>query len=172
MRPGHLAAALLLSAMPLRAAMAVTPATYVFYGQVQSGSGGLNGPDPGAIVYISVTVDTSFPAFSQQNHMTVYYGGSGYGYPSPILALTVNGQDMHGIFDQVTITNNASGTSGLELDTLSPMGLSVTVAFTTTVKGVVTSDKIPKQVFPGNFQTRTFSVEVPPGLTYSGQVVE
>ncbi len=154
------------------ASAAVTPATYVFYGQVQTGSGGIHGPNPGDLVYISVTVDTSFPAFTQKNHVTTYIGGDGYVLPSPILALTVNGQDSNGIFDSIVISNDAAGSSGLQIQASSPMGLGFNITLSSTVKGVLQNDRIPRQVFPGNFQTRSFSVEVPPGLTYSGQIVE
>ncbi len=173
MRPVSLAAITLAACLDFHGvSAAVTPATYVFYGQVQTGSGGVNGPNPGDLVYITVTVDTSFPAFSQKNHVTTYYGGAAYNLPSPILALTVNGQNANGIYDNVLISNDAAGSSGLQIETLSPMGSAFNVTLSTTVRGVVQSDRIPRQVFPGNFQTRSFSVEVPPGLTYSGQIVE
>lgn len=173
MRSAKIAVVLLAACMlPHAGLAAVTPATYTFYGRVDTGSGGLSGPNPGDIVYLTVTVDTSFPAFSQQNHSTLYYGGSGYGQPSPILAATVNGRDTHGTYDNVVITNDAAGQSGIAVQTLSPMGLSFGFTLSTTIKGVVTTDKIPKRVFPGNFQIRTFAVGVPPGLNYRGTIVD
>lgn len=173
MRPVSLAATLFAACFgSYTASAAVTPATYVFYGQVQTGSGGPKGPNPGDLIYITVTVDTSFPPFTQKNGVTNYYGGAAFNLPSPILALTVNGQNMNGIYDNVLVSNDASGSYGFQIQTVTPMGSSVSVTLSTTLKGVVRSDKIPKQVFPGNFQTRSFSVEVPPGLTYTGQIVE
>ena len=167
-------AATILAACLISAASwaAVTPATYTFYGQVQTGSGGSNGPNPGDLVYITITVDTSFPAFTQKGNVTGYYGGAAYNLPSPILAVTVNGQNFNGIYDNVNISNDAMGKYGLQFQTFSPMGLGFNLTLSSTIKGVIHTDKIPKQVFPGNFPTRTFSVEVPPGVTYSGQIVE
>ena len=152
------------------ASAAVTPVTYFFYALVtQSGKSDI---PPGTVVPISVTVDTSFPAFTQQNHVTTYRGGAGSDRPAPILAATANGVDVSGLGRSVTITQNLEGVYEIEILTFTPQGGgALDLVLKTSMKGVVKSDKIPKQVFPGNFQSATVSVSY--GFTgYSGQIVD
>ena len=140
------------------AAQAAVPATYVFFGQVATAT------NPGAlpvgtIVPISVTVDTAFPADSQIDHVTTYFGGGAYynGLPSPILAVQVNGQDALGALNKITITTGRDGAYGIDIYSSLPEGTVLALHFATTMKGVVRGFEIPKHVFPGNFQTAVFS---------------
>ena len=152
------------------ASAAVTPVTYFFYALVtQSQKSDI---PPGTVVPISITVDTSFPAFTQQNHVTTYTVGAGYSGPAPILAATANGVNVLGLGRSITITQDLDGVYEIQILTFSPQGGgAIDLVLKTSVKGVVKSDKIPKQVFPGNFQSATVSVSY--GFTgYSGQIVD
>ena len=149
---------------------AVTPVTYFFYALVtQSQKSDI---PPGTVVPISITVDTSFPAFTQQNHITTYTVGAGYNGPAPILAATANGVDVNGLGRSITITQGLDGVYKIEILTFSPQGGGAfDLILKTSLKGVVKNDKIPKQVFPGNFQSATVSVSY--GFTgYSGQIID
>ena len=127
---------------------------------------------------ISVTVDLSYPADVQKNNVTIYSnyvgGQTETGGPiSPILAATVNGVNVHGEFDYVRISQNANGIYGVEISSGSQMnGAGFDLTFTTTVSGVVKSDKLPRQIFPGNFQSEKFSTTFDPLDMFSGAIVE
>ncbi len=170
-------AALFLQSLACPPAEAATPATYVFYGRVAN-STGTGGLPVGTVFPISVTVDTAFPAYSQINHVTTYYGGAGYGsgLPSPILAVQVNGQNALGALNRITITNGLNGSYGIDIYSSLPEGTVLELTFTTTVKGVVKGFEIPKYIFPGNFQTTLFSFSMyahaNSGPVITGPIVE
>ncbi len=171
--------ALLIFAATTSTSLAATPVTYFFYGFVTAiQAAGRNTPPLYAVVPISVTVDLSYPADTQQNNVTVYSnyvgGHTQTGAPiSPILAATVNGVNVHGEFDYVRISQNANGIYGIEISSGSQMnGAGFDLNFTTTIAGVVKSERLPRQIFPGNFRTATFSTIVDPLDMYSGAVVE
>ena len=166
--------ALIVFAAATCTAVATTPVTYRFYGVVQKAAGSSsNTPTLGTLVPISVTVDTSYPADMQKDHVTTYSSYNGSTFISPVLAATFNGVDAHGAFDTVYVTQNANGQYGIEVLSGSPHnGLGFDLKFTTTISGVVKSDKLPNQIFPGNFQSATFSTIQNPDDEYSGAIVE
>ena len=154
------------------AASTVSPANYFFYARVTSGNGPKI-PAIGSIIPISITVDTSFPAYSQKNHVTMYYGGPGYDLPSPILAASINGVQVLGLFDDVYVALNDNGMYSITLLTYAfGDDAALTLTLSTTLTGVVKNDHIPAKVFPGNFQTATFSATFDPTDSFSGQIVE
>ena len=106
-----------------------------------------------------MTVDTSFPAYTQIGKVTTYIGGPAYGsgLPSPILDAQVNGVDVLGALNKITITTGANGVYGIDIFSSVPEGTVLELTFTTTMTGVVKNFAIPKHIFPGNFQTQQFS---------------
>ena len=155
------------------AASTVSPANYFFYARVGTSSNGPKSPSVGSIVPISVTVDSAFPAFSQKNHATTYYGGPGFNLPSPILAASINGVSVLGLFDYVYIDQNYNGAYSITLLTYSfGNDAALTLTLSTTLTGVVKNDHIPAKVFPGNFQTATFSATFDPTNSFAGTIVE
>ena len=121
---------------------------------------------------ISITVDTSFPAVTQLNHVTVYSGGGPNGYPSPILAASINGENVLGVSQLVAITQNLNDVYQVQIQTFSGQsGGTLDLILKTGLKGIVKSDKIPRQVFPGNFQSDTFSTNQSVD-GYSGVIID
>ena len=150
---------------------AVTPTTYFFYALVTNSTAG-SMPLPGSVVPISVTVDTSFPADTQLDHVTLYSGGGLSRYPSPVLAALINGQDVLGVSQYVSITQNLNGLYQIEIQSFADQsGGTLDLILKTGLKGIVRSDDIPKRVFPGNFKSATFSTSHS-GVGYSGRIID
>ncbi len=155
-----------------KAASTPSQANYFFYARVTSGTGPKI-PSIGSIIPISITVDPSFPAFSQKNHVTMYYGGPGYNLPSPILAATINGVQVLGLFDDVYVAINNNGNYSITLLTYAfGDDAALTLTFTSTMAGVVKNDRIPARIFPGNFQQASFSATFDPFDNFAGTIVE
>ena len=166
-----LSAAILTAAAAISAHAEVTPAKYFFYGLVTASQ--TASVPPGTVVPISVTVDTSFPAFTQVNHVTTYKIGAGFNGPAPILKATINGVDVTGLGRSIAITQNLNGVYSIEIITYSPQGSgNLDILLKTSVAGVVKGDRIPKQVFPGNFTIQTFSTTYGFDDGFSGQIID
>ena len=176
MRPavsGGLFAALVATSMAVASpAAAAVPVTYNFNATVLVSHGG---PPRKVTLPVSITLDRAFPAdpnTANPARLATYTGGSASPSGiSPILAVTLAGQDVHGWFDSVRVQRNLNGLSEIALQTALPQyGTTLQIAFTTTIRGVVTSVAIPKAIVPGNFQTAAFSVYVAPTDQFSGSL--
>ncbi len=164
-------AATFLTAASTSTLASVTPVKYFFYGLVKNSQ--TASVPSGTVVPISVTMNTSFPAFTQQNHVTTYTVGAGFNGPAPILKATINGVDVTGLGRMIKITQDLDGVYSIEIITFSPQGSgNLDILLKTSARGVVKGDKIPKQVFPGNFSTQTFSTTYGYDNGFSGQIID
>lgn len=150
-------------------AVAASTATYSFTGVVTASHGG---PKPGQTVAITFTVNRDFAADAggTPGMRASYTGGSASPSGlSPILGGTIDKADAHGWFDSIKVQKNLGGVSAVTMSTALPQyGLSLTVAMATAMHGVVKSLAIPASVFPGLFQSATFTVYVSPRESYAG----
>ena len=146
------------------------PVTYSWTGTVTSSTGD---PTQGATVPVSVTLDRDYPADTgtpDAKRQATYSGGRGTpSGASPVLAITINGADVQGLFDSVHIEKNLAGLSEIAIRSAMPQCCrSFGIVFSTTIKGVVKSLAIPKTMFPANFQSSVFAVTYTQDDAYQG----
>ena len=148
------------------------PVTYSWIGTVTDSTGDLA---PGATVSVSVTLDRGYPADANTKdpkREATYSGGLGSASgKSPILAITIDGANAQGWFDRVHVEKNLDGLSQVSIQSALPQCCrSVSLVFSTTMKGVVKSVDIPKTLFPSSFQSSTFAVTYTESDSYGGSL--
>ena len=150
------------------AALAKDSTTYNFEGTVSSGT------LAGRQVSIVVTLDRSFVAngaVSNPKRQADYSGGGCTAHAgSPILALSVDGQDALKCVNDVRISRNYMGYSSIGITSMEPHGGYFQVEFSTQITGVVRRLAIPKTIVPGDFKVRTFTFSTNQANSSSGTI--
>lgn len=128
-----------------------SPVSYDFVGTVTEA-----GESPVAVgrrVAISVTLDASFADDDPSPELGSYQG---YGEFGPLLAATIAGQDVRGLFTAVTV--RAGGGASFDVVSGTPLtDAGFSLHLSTPRPGVLPGDAIPATLDPARFETATFS---------------